>query len=89
MSNSSARPIVSPRAIEEITAVWEKYEAIKALPHIKKDNSQNIHNSISEILNLLSGKEFGDILNRNNISGTSVRISGKDGHYTGITIEVL
>lgn len=30
MSNSSVRPSISPRAIQEIDAVWDKYETIKA-----------------------------------------------------------
>ena len=86
MSDLAVRPSVSPRAIEEITAVWEKYEAIKFTPHVPQDNTKNVYNAIEEIMDLLSdSKEFGDILNRHNITGTSFTLR-KNG---SLTIEVL
>lgn len=86
MSDLSVRPSVSPRAIEEINAVWEEYEAIKATPWVPQDNSKNAYNAIQEIMDLLSdSKEFGDILNRNGINTTHFFFVGKEGR---LTIEV-
>lgn len=86
MSDLAARPIVSPRAIEEITAVWDKYEEIKATP-TQEPTPKNVYSAIEEIMDLLSGsKEFGDILNRNGINTTHFFFVGKEGR---LTIEVL
>mgnify|MGYP007083433433 FL=1 len=87
MSNSAVRPSISPRAIEEITAVWDKYEEIKATTPTQESTPKNVYNAIEEIMDLLSGsKEFGDILNRNGINTTHFFFVGKEGR---LTIEVL
>lgn len=86
MSNSAVRPSISPRAIEEINAVWEKYEASKATISTQERTPKNVYTAIEEIMDLLSGsKEFGEILNRNGINTTHFFFVGKEGR---LTIEV-
>jgi hypothetical protein len=86
MSELAVRPSVSPRAIAEIDAVWEKYEEIKATAPTQEHNPKNVYKAIEEIMDLLSeSKEFGDILNRHNITDTRFFFVGKEGR---LTIEV-
>lgn len=86
MSDLAVRPSISPRAIEEITAVWDKYEAIKAITPTQERTPKNVYSAIQEIMDLLSdSKEFGDILNRNGINTTHFFFVGKEGR---LTIEV-
>ena len=87
MSDLAVRPTFSPRAIEEITSVWDKYEAIKAITPTHERTPKNVYSAIQEIMDLLSdSKEFGAILNRNGINTTHFFFVGKEGR---LTIEVL